>query len=145
MATTYADNGGAYGDPTFLAYDRARQQAEATLNQNASRDQLRNTQDEQTGVANLNFQQQGQVDNNTAQYRASGFGISGLRAQAEGRIRQSIAQQIQALLTQHQRAGQDITDALTQQLASNAVETQNQQSDALSRLTQDRATAGVGL
>lgn len=148
MATTYGTTPPAAeaADPTFLAFQRAQQRAEANLQSDAANvKQPRLLADVQTNTANAYRDQGNQLVDNLAKYRALGFGQSGIEAQGEDRIRTQIAQQVQALLTQYQRGSQDVTNNVNTTMGNDAVDLQTQRSAALARMVQDQATAGVGL
>lgn len=141
MATTIDPE----GDPTYLAYERARQAGLSTLYGNQQTADQRAQADLTSNAGDLQRSGDQQVQANTDKYRAEGFGQSGLRARDEGQIRADIASKAAGLLTQYQRTTQDAGSTLAQALAQQAYEQQVQQLAARSRLTTDNATAGVGL
>ena len=143
MATTIEPE----ADPTFLAYERARQAGESQLQAEADKGQYRAAEDVTRQGIDLAYQQDNALDASKNAYRARGFGsqMSGPRAMAEDRIRRDIALKVTEALSGYQRTSQDITDDLAYQLAANAREREEQMLAARSRLTRDNAQAGVGL
>lgn len=133
------------GDPTFLAYERARQYGEQTLQREAQRDTSRVQEDTTRAQTALGFEQDEAVDSNLADYRSSGFGLSGNRAKAEDRIRQDIALRVGQLLTGLQRATTDIDTDLADALARSQFEREEQMLAARNRLTRANAQSGVGI
>ncbi len=141
MATTIEPE----GDPTFLAYERARQYGENSLQQATQRSQAKDDSSTDFASRGLALDQQNAVDKNTADYRSTGFGQSGLRAQAEDRIRQDIALKVGDLLSQHALNTTDRQMSLVDQLALSQMQAQEEQLAARSRLTQANAKSGVGI
>lgn len=142
MATTTIE---PEGDPTYLAFERARQYGVGTLQRNAARDTSRAQEDVQSGAASLGLQQQNGVDQNLASYRDRGFGQSGVEAQDEARIRNDIALKMGTLLSGYQRSTTDIGSNLAEALAQSQFQQQEEQLAARNRLVQANAAAGVGL
>ena len=133
------------GDPTFLAYERARQYGESTLAPRAGRDQAVQAARVQNDGIGLALDQTQRVDDNMASHRARGFGQSGERAQAEDRIRSDIAQRVQSLLLNNMTTTNSITDGMLDDLAALGMTSQEEQLAARNRLTQAQAKSGVGI
>lgn len=148
MATTYGAApaaGAENSDPTFEAFTNAQNHAQDALARSRDLTASRLGQDVQTNTNKLAIDQTNQVQDNMNQYRALGFGQSGIEAQGEDRIRTAIAQQIQAALQAYQRGTQDNTNLYNNTMDQNAVDLAAQRSAALQRMVTDQATAGVGL
>lgn len=143
MADTYG--AAEAGDPTFLAFERARQAGEATLAPRLAQDQQYQSGNKERDVAGLELAQTNAVDKNLADYRASGFGQSGLRAQAEDRIRQDIALRMGDVLSGYQHTSDLATREMEDTLASNAYESEVQKAEARRRTLLLQAESGVGI
>ena len=133
------------GDPTFLAYERARQYGESTLAPRAGVEQARLAGDVQRGQVGLALDQEIAVEDNLNSYRASGFGQSGLRAKDEGRIRADIALRVGELLSGYNRDSSSVTDSMLDDLASLGMASQEEQNAARNRMTKIQAQSGVGI
>jgi hypothetical protein len=132
-------------DPTYLAFENARQYGVGSLQRQAAEDIRRNGETHNDTQESYGLQQQDLIDKNTAQYRAQGFGLSGLRAYDESKIRADIANKSYALLHQYNNTNYDINSKLAENLAQSTFDQNTQQIAARNRLTQANAKAGIGI
>ena len=135
------------GDPTFLAFERARQYGESTLAPRAGRDQAFLANDAQLAGIGLAQSQSNQIEDSHKSLRSRGFGsaVSGQRAAAETRIRSDIALRTQELLSGYTQDSNRITDAMLDELARLGMTSQEEQNEARRRMTLAHAESGVGI
>ncbi len=135
------------GDPTFNAFERAKQYGQRTLMPKAAVDQQYNAAQTGNDYAQLQSSQANQIEDSKNSMRSRGFGstMSGPRAAAEGRIRTDIAQRVNELLLGASQTSTNITEGMLDDLARLGLDGVEEEKAARNRLTVDYAKSGIGI